>query len=578
MRKVLTVIVAMMFVSSLSFAAEFAPTLLKISADPLIQYDFDGSELDIPVTVSGTSAGLMFLVYTKDKAADIVDIRNGFLEWHYVNKVDTCVYFSSLKNAGVGAATITWDGKNQDGAVVPAGEYTYYIWAYDNQSSKTLMSEQISYNRAAKIQEVDESGLSLANPFWYTFDTRWTIGNDPKDASLVETTTIELAEGWKLWGAPEVEPTDFDFFYVGSYNKDATIGTLNKFKWVPGGTTELQTDFGEDGLADTFEALYFTGSGSNGAIIDGDYIYSTSRCGTCNEPKADFFIFDKEGAMVDRIDLTPWWSSLEDYEAGAQMNGGPSYTTIRDGMITWNHYGSCLHQMVDPGAYLESGDTMDFWVWSNDNGDYVLDDNFEETAANPWVCFDFNVGPYIYTLGTDANKFTMGNAYDVGAVSFGLLGPDGTGLGYLGYAGETAGWKRCTLVVDSETPFDGLYGDNMQTGGTHYNWDKEKIDYSMYFIGHDSIRGVITNAVAVADEAPAAFTVAQNSPNPFNPTTTINFSLARSGDVAVDVFNVAGQKIDTLVDGFMDAGQHSVVWDASGYSAVSKTMKMTLLK
>ena len=110
-----------------------------------------------------------------------------------------------------------------------------------------------------------------------------------------------------------------------------------------------------------------------------------------------------------------------------------------------------------------------------------------------------------------------------------------------------------------------------------------------WFSGHDSIKGIITSGVGVDEEAPAAISVAQNAPNPFNPTTTISFSLAEAGTVTIDVFNIAGQKVDTIVNEFMDAGSHSVVFDASEFSAgvyfytvksgdFSKTMKMTLVK
>jgi len=47
--------------------------------------------------------------------------------WHYVNKIDTCVYYSTMKNFSVGANVLSWDGKDQDGGLVPAGEYTYYF-------------------------------------------------------------------------------------------------------------------------------------------------------------------------------------------------------------------------------------------------------------------------------------------------------------------------------------------------------------------------------------------------------------------------------------------------------------------
>ena len=95
--------------------------------------------------------------------------------------------------------------------------------------------------------------------------------------------------------------------------------------------------------------------------------------------------------------------------------------------------------------------------------------------------------------------------------------------------------------------------------------------------------------VAVEEEVQVAFAVEQNSPNPFNPTTSISYTIPEANHVTVDIFNVAGQKVDTLVNDFMDAGKHSAVWDASGFSNgvyfytvksgdFSRTMKMTLLK
>jgi len=589
MKKGFIIISLLMFCTTSVFAADFAPTLLKLSADPIVQYDFDGSQLSIPVQVSGTAAGIVFCVFTRGQADNILNTTNGFLGWHYVNKVDTCLYYSAIQSVSTGANTVAWDGKDQDGGVVPAGEYTYYLWAFDNQGAKTQMGKYLSFGRDVKIHELDESSLPLSNPLWYNFNTRWSIGSDPLDSALVETTTLNLAEDWITVGAPGIDPKDFDFFYIAIRNQDAASCGLQNLKWVPGGDSEIQTDFGEDGLSDTFAFLYWSSTGSSGVTVDGDYIYTSDRNGTGTDPDSDFYIYDLDGTQVEWIDLTDWFTSSEDMEAGGQMNGGPSYFSLRDGMIFMNHYGCCLHMLVNPTGYLESGDTEDFFLWANDNGDYVLDHNFEETSARPWVCADFNVGPYIYTYVADANHFSVGIGYDAGAVSFGLLAPDGTGLGYHSYAGETAGWKRSTLFVDADTPFDGIYCDNMQTGGPHYEWDEDKADVGIFFIGHDSITGVITSGVGVEEDTPAAFSVAQNSPNPFNPATTISFSLAEAGNVNVEVYNVAGQKVDTIANGFMNAGSHSVVWDASDFSAgvyfytvksdgFSRTMKMTLLK
>jgi len=63
-----------------------------------------------------------------------------------------------------------------------------------------------------------------------------------------------------------------------------------------------------------------------------------------------------------------------------------------------------------------------------------------------------------------------------------------------------------------------------------------------------------------------------NYPNPFNPTTTIAFEMAREGQVTIDVFNIKGQKVKTLVNGVFKVGRQDVVWngdDANGRSVSS---------
>lgn len=62
---------------------------------------------------------------------------------------------------------------------------------------------------------------------------------------------------------------------------------------------------------------------------------------------------------------------------------------------------------------------------------------------------------------------------------------------------------------------------------------------------------------------PAKYSLEQNYPNPFNPATKINYSIEKNGFVKLTVFDVTGREVKTLVSGNVNAGSHSVEFDAS---------------
>ena len=62
---------------------------------------------------------------------------------------------------------------------------------------------------------------------------------------------------------------------------------------------------------------------------------------------------------------------------------------------------------------------------------------------------------------------------------------------------------------------------------------------------------------------PSAMTLLSNYPNPFNPSTTIRYSLEKDGHVSLKIYDTLGRKVKTLVDGIEPAGQREIVWDGT---------------
>lgn len=100
---------------------------------------------------------------------------------------------------------------------------------------------------------------------------------------------------------------------------------------------------------------------------------------------------------------------------------------------------------------------------------------------------------------------------------------------------------------------------------------------------------VATAVTGQAQSLPTAFHLDQNRPNPFNPTTSIAFSVPASGAVRLVVYDLLGQRVATLVNGDLAAGQHEIHFSASDLGtgayvyrletpAGSITRRMTLVR
>ncbi|MCC7261793.1 MAG: aminotransferase class V-fold PLP-dependent enzyme [Candidatus Latescibacteria bacterium] len=122
---------------------------------------------------------------------------------------------------------------------------------------------------------------------------------------------------------------------------------------------------------------------------------------------------------------------------------------------------------------------------------------------------------------------------------------------------------------------------------THLFNDEAQIDQLVEAIAE--ILGVKTAVGMEIQTEPAASTLEANYPNPFNASTRIEYELSRAEQVQVAVYDAQGQLIETLKQGFQEAGRHQLTWDAGRRatgtyfyqvktSGVQQTRKMLLLR
>lgn len=123
---------------------------------------------------------------------------------------------------------------------------------------------------------------------------------------------------------------------------------------------------------------------------------------------------------------------------------------------------------------------------------------------------------------------------------------------------NTGSWRTFQTFASVVKPVSGRHDVYLRFVGTETG--KLFQLQSLYF----KAKGDTTTSVTEpqGSRIPESFGMEQNFPNPFNPSTTIRYSLPKPAHVKVKIFNLLGMKVRTLIDSFQKTGEHSVVWDA----------------
>ncbi|MDP2887162.1 MAG: T9SS type A sorting domain-containing protein [Ignavibacteria bacterium] len=138
-----------------------------------------------------------------------------------------------------------------------------------------------------------------------------------------------------------------------------------------------------------------------------------------------------------------------------------------------------------------------------------------------------------------------------------------------------AGYRRIML---STGPFTMALGDAQEvvlamiasaapTGVENVTWLRNRTKYlqGIYPNLGEYVAGFVTS-VDGQSSVPGEFSLDQNFPNPFNPSTRIGFTIPDAGHVRLSVYDILGQEIFVLRDGYLSAGRHSVLWDGRNTS------------
>ena len=126
---------------------------------------------------------------------------------------------------------------------------------------------------------------------------------------------------------------------------------------------------------------------------------------------------------------------------------------------------------------------------------------------------------------------------------------------------ENKNWQKIGFVEgngNSNSPKQYSFIDNdLQSG--NYSYRLKQIDTDGQFDYSAEVNVVV--------EVPTDYVLAQNFPNPFNPSTTIKFSIPEAGMVKLTVYNLLGQEVKTLVEEQRQAGSYTELFNASGLNS-----------
>ncbi len=139
---------------------------------------------------------------------------------------------------------------------------------------------------------------------------------------------------------------------------------------------------------------------------------------------------------------------------------------------------------------------------------------------------------------------------------------------------NTGGWQNWQPITVSNVPLQA----GVQILRFEINTDyPSEIGNWLFSLNYIKVNIAGTVDVSDNDYIPSTYSLSQNYPNPFNPTTTIKFDLPADGIITLEIYDILGRKISTLINEHRQAGSYEQVFDASSLSSGVYVYKLQVI-
>jgi len=418
--------------------------------------------------------------------------------------------------------------------------------SYDRQMNTVIWKDNPAYWRVRSLIQVEHNEWSLSRRYYTQEMGKWTVYNTDNGLINNNVNSLAITSGGTLWAGTETGISSFDGETWTSYTYD-------------------------DGLANDYV---------NTVAVDDDIVWIGTEFGLSRFDGNTWATYTMLDGLPDNNII-----SIVFEESGRMWIGTENGSMSEfDGKQFINY--ELADSSVEEISIAPNGD-----VWAATLGDGIL-----HFTGDSWMCYSANKG----LPGNYAHCLTIDSAGTVWvSISSSLYFSDA--LGVFSYDGIS--WTRhfpdrtVELVVGPDKKvwaqvadgrllkFDGKSWelDDKFKWESGSSWSYNHVLKNIVFSHDDTFWGaawathqehgpfgggiyaykdyIITPVEENMNGYPASIIITGNYPNPFNPSTTIEFTLPQNEFAELAIYNITGQKVRTLIAAPMTAGNHTVLWN-----------------